>query len=142
MGTERTRSVAGMLAPVPEAGEPFIYIGGMSAARSEPTLKAKGVTHIVELTATGIDYEGFSVLVAFLILPIQMTVQILHLTTQLALQHEGMEYVRVNIQDQPRERICDHFEAINNFVHKARQHAGGESTVDSAALVWSSAHWM
>lgn len=94
----RTRSVAGMLAPVPEAGEPLVYIGGISAARSAATLVRFEVTHIVELTATGIDQEGFA--------------------------HDGVEYLRINIQDQPRERICEHFSAVNKFIHRARQHSG------------------
>ena len=51
--------IAGQMAAVPEAGEPLVYIGGVSAARSEQALRENGVTHIVELTATGIDHEGF-----------------------------------------------------------------------------------
>ena len=77
---------------------PAIYLGGLSAARNEAELRAAAVTHVVDLTASGIDYEGF--------------------------RHRGVRYLRIDLQDQPRADLAVHLPRINDFVNMARKKHG------------------
>ena len=78
--------------------DPPIYLGGLSAARSEPALRAASITHVVDMTASGIDYEGF--------------------------RHRGVRYLRIDLQDQPRADLATHLPRINEFVNMARKKHG------------------
>ena len=77
---------------------PRVYLGGLSAARNEAGLRAAAITHVVDLTASGIDYEGF--------------------------RHQGVRYLRIDIQDQPRANLTAHIPRINDFVNMARKKHG------------------
>ena len=77
---------------------PAIYLGGLSAARDEAALRSHSITHVVDLTASGIDYEGF--------------------------RHRGVRYLRVDLQDQPRADLATHLPRINDFVNMARKKHG------------------
>ena len=78
--------------------DPPIYLGGLAAARSESQLRAASITHVVDMTASGIDYEGF--------------------------RHRGVRYLRIDLQDQPRADLATHLPRINEFVNMARKKHG------------------
>ena len=74
---------------------PALFVGGLAAARQEAALRAERITHIVDLTASGIDYEGF--------------------------RHKDIRYLRIDLQDQPRADLASHLPRINEFVNMARK---------------------
>jgi hypothetical protein len=104
-------------------GDPPLYLGGLAAARDGPELRSRQVTHVVDLTASGIDYEGF--------------------------RHQGVRYLRVDVQDHARTALSDHFLRINEFINMARKkHAAsvllhcsfGRGRAPAAACAYLVAH--
>ena len=87
-------AVAGAAAP---ALGGLLYLGGVQAAREAGPLERAGVTHVVDLTATGVDHQG--------------------------VRHPGLQYLHINIQDLPREDLGATFAATGEFIRAA--HAGG-----------------
>eukprot|EP01062_Namystynia_karyoxenos_P069414 TRINITY_DN64916_c0_g1_i1.p1 TRINITY_DN64916_c0_g1~~TRINITY_DN64916_c0_g1_i1.p1 ORF type:complete len:245 (+),score=56.80 TRINITY_DN64916_c0_g1_i1:76-810(+) len=93
--------------PLPKPGEPttamlddvdvsqitdWLFLGGLKDALKEDLLREHGVTHIVQLAPE-----------------------------HACLQHEGFDYLKVQVEDHPDAPIKDHFPPIFNYLDGCRQ---------------------